>query len=158
MHYTQLTLKYSNGTNAAAQLTIPVTLYVFDFTLPSQWHFHSQIAVDMTALSSTFRTVDLANGIMYNLKMSPRVITTPSGLGMRLVLSPFLFFSLSLLLSLCTCRCGGRCLFRRSLLSPLTLPQTGSSRGTTLTPRRPPFAATSSTTKRTRPRSTRAGT
>ncbi len=35
-----------------------------------------------TAFSNTFRSVDLANGIMYNLKMSPRIITTPSGLGM----------------------------------------------------------------------------
>jgi hypothetical protein len=80
MHYTQLALNYATS-NGTAGLAIPVTLYVFDFTLPNAWHFHSQIAVDMTALSSTFRSVDLANGIMYNLKMSPRVITTPSGLG-----------------------------------------------------------------------------
>ncbi len=50
LHFSELSVQYSNDSISITRVKIPVTMYVFDFTLPDMWHFHSQISVDMTGM------------------------------------------------------------------------------------------------------------
>jgi hypothetical protein len=73
-HTTQITVTPEGG----AALTIPLRLYVFDFDLPEEIHFHTQLNIDVSSLSSG-RSVDEAKSLLFEHRFTPKSVTWPSG-------------------------------------------------------------------------------
>ena len=73
-HQTSVTLTPEGG----SPTTIPVTLYVYDFSIPEEIHFATQMNVDISSLVGS-GTVDDAKSLLFDLRMTPKSVTWPSG-------------------------------------------------------------------------------
>ncbi len=73
-HQTSLTLTASGG----SPVTVPVTLHVFDFALPKEIHFSSQLNVSVQSLGPTGT---VAHDRLHQHRLTPASSTWPSGLG-----------------------------------------------------------------------------
>jgi Glycoside hydrolase 123, catalytic domain len=60
-------------------LTIPVTLYVFNFQLPRKINFATQLNVSISDLIPQGGSVDDAKTILYEHRMTPKSVSWPSG-------------------------------------------------------------------------------
>lgn len=58
---------------------VPVTLHVFDFSLPREIHFGSQLNLSMAALVPPGGTVDDARNLLFGLRLTPANPVWPSG-------------------------------------------------------------------------------
>ena len=58
---------------------VPVTLTVFDFSLPEQIHFASQLNLDVGALAEAQGSVDATKQMLFEHRMTPKGVTWPSG-------------------------------------------------------------------------------
>lgn len=74
-HTTTLTL-----TRAAGAVTIPVTLYVFDFALPKEIHFDSQLNLSIATLKGQ-GSVLAAKTLLHERRLTPTSVPWPSGFG-----------------------------------------------------------------------------
>jgi hypothetical protein len=74
-HATTLRLTPAGG----AEVTVPITLYVFDFDLPAEIHFASQLNVGVGGLVPDGGTVDDAKDLLFEHRMTPDGVTWPSG-------------------------------------------------------------------------------
>jgi len=74
-HETTLTLTPEGG----APVEIPVTLTVFDFSLPREIHFSSQLNLDISSLRGA--TVEEKKTLLFEHRLTPASVTWPSGLG-----------------------------------------------------------------------------
>ena len=74
-HTTTLTVTPSGG----AAVSIPVTLYVFDFSIPEQVHFASQLNVSVSSLIPDGGSVDDAKNLLFEHRFTPKSVTWPSG-------------------------------------------------------------------------------
>lgn len=73
-HFTSLRLTHSAGT-----ITVPVSLYVFDFDLPAEAHFSTQLNVSVGGLVPDGGTVDDAKDLLWEHRFTPKSVTWPSG-------------------------------------------------------------------------------
>ncbi len=73
-HTTTLTLTPDGGSS----VTIPVTLYVFDFAIPDEIHFATQMNIDIASLLGG-GSVDDVKSLLFDLRMTPKSVTWPSG-------------------------------------------------------------------------------
>ncbi|MGC4064943.1 MAG: hypothetical protein QM784_09935 [Polyangiaceae bacterium] len=62
-----------------ASVSAPLRLHVFDFTLPPEAHFSTQINVDVSGLVPSGGTVDDAKAMLFEHRMTPTSATWPSG-------------------------------------------------------------------------------
>ncbi len=76
-HTSTLTLTPSS----AAAVKVPVTLHVFDFDLPKEIHFATQLNVDVSSLVPSGGSTEDAKTLLFNHRMTPKSATWPSGLG-----------------------------------------------------------------------------
>jgi hypothetical protein len=76
-HTTTLTLTPEGGD----AVEVPVTLTVFDFTLPEEAHFATQINIDVSGLVPDGGSVDDAKTLLFEHRMTPASATWPSGFG-----------------------------------------------------------------------------
>lgn len=60
-------------------IDIPIQLTVFDFSLPEQIHFASQLNVDVSSLIPAAGTVDDAKNLLFEHRLTPKSVTWPSG-------------------------------------------------------------------------------
>lgn len=74
-HTTTLTVTPSGG----SAVSIPVTLTVFDFALPKETHFATQLNIDVSTLSNANGSVDAAKTLLFEHRMTPKSVTWPSG-------------------------------------------------------------------------------
>ncbi len=74
-HTGMLTLTPQGG----APLTVPISLYVFDFTLPREIHFATQLNVSVEGLIPPDGDVDDAKTLLFEHRMTPKSVTWPSG-------------------------------------------------------------------------------
>jgi hypothetical protein len=74
-HQASLTLTMASG----KQVVVPVALTVFDFALPDQIHFASQMNVSVGALVSPGGTAKDAHTLLYEHRFTPDSSTWPSG-------------------------------------------------------------------------------
>lgn len=74
-HSTTLTVTPSGGSPVA----IPVTLYVFDFSIPDEIHFASQLNIGVSDLIPDGGDVDDAKGLLFEHRFTPKSVTWPSG-------------------------------------------------------------------------------
>ncbi|MBN2674812.1 MAG: hypothetical protein JXX29_24235 [Deltaproteobacteria bacterium] len=65
-------------TGAGSAVTVPVTLYVFDFDLPAEIHFATQLNISVGSLVGS-GTVDDAKTMLFEHRMTPKSVTWPSG-------------------------------------------------------------------------------
>ncbi len=72
-HTTSLTLTPSEG----APITVPITLTVFDFALPEEIHFKSQLNLSIGSLSGG--SVDAQKTLLFEHRLTPASATWPSG-------------------------------------------------------------------------------
>ncbi len=72
-HKTTLKLTPEGG----ATIAVPVTLQVYDFELPSEIHFSSQINLDVASLAG--KTVDAKKSLLFEHRLTPASSTWPSG-------------------------------------------------------------------------------
>jgi hypothetical protein len=75
-HATTLTVTPAGGDPIA----VPISLYVFDFAIPEELHFDTQINVSVSSLLGG-GTVDDAKTLLFELRMTPTSATWPSGFG-----------------------------------------------------------------------------
>lgn len=73
-HRTTLTVAPESG----PPVSIPITLYVFDFSIPEQIHFATQMNVNVSSLVGD-GSVDDAKTTLFELRMTPKSVTWPSG-------------------------------------------------------------------------------
>jgi len=73
-HKTTLTLTPASG----AAVTVPITLYVFDFALPGEIHFTTQLNLSVSALAGTGGE-ESAKTLLFEHRMTPKSTTWPSG-------------------------------------------------------------------------------
>ncbi len=73
-HVTTLTVTPAGGSAVA----IPVTLTVFDFSLPKEIGFATQLNVNVQSLRNG-GSVDVAKDLLYEHRMTPKSVTWPSG-------------------------------------------------------------------------------
>lgn len=71
-HTTTLTLTPSGGT----AVSVPVELHVFDFALPKEIHFSSQLNIGVQGLGATAQA---AHTVLYDHRLTPASPTWPSG-------------------------------------------------------------------------------
>jgi hypothetical protein len=76
-HATTVTLAPTGG----SPIEIPLTLYVFDFSLPPEINFATQLNVDVSSLIPDGGSVDDAKNLLYGLRFTPKSVTWPSGFG-----------------------------------------------------------------------------
>jgi hypothetical protein len=76
-HTTAIHLELADG----ASISVPVTLYVYDFTLPAGASLGSQLNLDVSALIPSGGTVDDAKTVLFEHRLTPTSVTWPSGLG-----------------------------------------------------------------------------
>ena len=74
-HTTTLTLTPSGGT----AVSIPITLTVFDFALPDEVHFASQLNISVSDLIPGNGSVDDAKTLLFEHRFTPKSVTWPSG-------------------------------------------------------------------------------
>ncbi len=74
-HRTEMALELAGG----AAIQVPVTLTVFDFALPDEIHFATQLNVDVGALAEAHGGVDAAKEMLFEHRMTPKGVTWPSG-------------------------------------------------------------------------------
>ncbi len=74
-HSTTLTLTPAGG----AAISVPVTLYVFDFSLPRAIGFHSQVNVDIKKLAGSASAEQKAKTLLHEHRLTPKGVTWPSG-------------------------------------------------------------------------------
>jgi hypothetical protein len=60
---------------------VPVTLTVFDFTLPAETHFATQINLSVSSLIPEGGDTDDARTLLFEHRMTPASATWPSGFG-----------------------------------------------------------------------------
>lgn len=73
-HSTSLTLTRAGG----APLVVPVTLHVFDFALPREIHFASQLNLSVSDVVGG-RSVDEGKATLYEHRLTPASVAWPSG-------------------------------------------------------------------------------
>ncbi|MCA9690580.1 MAG: hypothetical protein R3A51_08940 [Nannocystaceae bacterium] len=73
-HETALTLTGDFG-----ELEIPVSLHVFDFDLPDETHFATQLNVDVASLIPQGGDTDDAKDLLFEHRLTPKSVTWPSG-------------------------------------------------------------------------------
>ena len=64
-----------------APIDVPVHLYVFDFDLPQEIHFATQLNVSVADLVPPDGDVDDAKAMLFEHRMTPKSVTWPSGFG-----------------------------------------------------------------------------
>jgi hypothetical protein len=74
-HETTIELSVDGGT----ALNVPVKLHVFDFTLPAEAHFSTQINIGVSGLIPEGGQVDDAKTLLFEHRMTPTSATWPSG-------------------------------------------------------------------------------
>jgi len=74
-HTTSLTLTPASG----APIAIPVTLHVFDFTLPKEIHFASQLNLSIQSLIPSGGAEEAAKTMLFEHRLTPASPTWPSG-------------------------------------------------------------------------------
>ena len=74
-HTTQLTLTPAGGD----AVMVPVTLEVFDFSLPPSASYATQINIGIQSLMTGDRSVDDVKTLLHGLRMTPKSVTWPSG-------------------------------------------------------------------------------
>jgi hypothetical protein len=74
-HATSLTVTPSGG----SPVTIPVSLYVFDFSIPEEIHFASQINVSISDLIPSGGSEQDAKDLLFEHRFTPKSVTWPSG-------------------------------------------------------------------------------
>lgn len=62
----------------ASPIVVPLRVHVFDFDLPEQIHFASQLNIDVGSLASS-RSVDDAKALLFDHRFTPKSVTWPSG-------------------------------------------------------------------------------
>ncbi len=72
-HTTELTLTPSGG----EAITVPITLTVFDFALPEEIHFKSQLNLSVRSLAGD--SVDEQKALLFEHRLTPASATWPSG-------------------------------------------------------------------------------
>jgi hypothetical protein len=60
-------------------IEVPLRLYVFDFELPAETHFSTQLNVSISALIPEGGTVDDAKSMLFSHRLTPKSVTWPSG-------------------------------------------------------------------------------
>ena len=60
-------------------IDIPITLRVFDFSIPSEIHYASQLNVSISDLIPTGGDVDDAKTVLFEHRFTPKSVTWPSG-------------------------------------------------------------------------------
>lgn len=73
-HETQVTVTPEGG----SAITFPLRVYVFDFDLPEEIHFATQLNIDVGSLASS-RSVDDTKTLLYEHRFTPKSVTWPSG-------------------------------------------------------------------------------
>ncbi len=73
-HTTQVTVTPEGG----SAITFPLRVYVFDFDLPQEVHFATQLNINVGSLAST-RTVDEVKTLLFEHRFTPKSVTWPSG-------------------------------------------------------------------------------
>lgn len=58
---------------------VPLSLYVFDFALPAQTHFATQLNISVSDLIPQGGTVDDAKTLLFEHRLTPKSVTWPSG-------------------------------------------------------------------------------
>jgi len=74
-HTTSMTVTPSGGD----AVTIPVTLYVFDFAIPEEIHFASQMNVSVSSLIPDGGKEEDAKDLLFEHRFTPKSVTWPSG-------------------------------------------------------------------------------
>ncbi len=74
-HETTLTVTPAGS----AAVSVPVKLSVFDFDLPRDVHFATQLNVDVSSLVPNGGSVDDAKTLLFEHRMTPKSVTWPSG-------------------------------------------------------------------------------
>ncbi len=64
---------------SAGEISVPLTLTVFDFALPDAAHFKSQLNLDVSALIPEGGAVDDAKSLLLDHRLTPASVTWPSG-------------------------------------------------------------------------------
>jgi hypothetical protein len=75
-HETTLTLDGDFG-----QVEVPVSLYAFDFDMPDESPFDTQINIDVSSLVPDGGDVDDAKDLLFEHRFTPKSVTWPSGFG-----------------------------------------------------------------------------
>ncbi|MFH2005847.1 MAG: glycoside hydrolase domain-containing protein [bacterium] len=73
-HTTTLTLTHDD-----APIAVPVTLYVFDFDLPAETHFATQVNVSVAGLIPDGGDTEDAKDLLWEHRLTPKSVTWPSG-------------------------------------------------------------------------------
>ncbi len=73
-HHTRLSLVSEDAT-----IDVPLTLRVFDFSLPDERHFGTQLNLSVGALVPEGGNVDQAKTLLFEHRMTPTSVTWPSG-------------------------------------------------------------------------------
>lgn len=76
-HTTTLTLTPGSG----AAISVPVMLHVFDFDMPKDIHFATQLNVSVQSLIPNGGSTEDAKTLLFEHRMTPKSATWPSGLG-----------------------------------------------------------------------------
>jgi hypothetical protein len=74
-HTTSLTLTPTGG----SPVVVPVTLYVFDFSIPEPIHFASQLNVSVSSLVPEGGSEQDAKDLLFEHRFTPKSVTWPSG-------------------------------------------------------------------------------
>ncbi|MFW5739393.1 MAG: glycoside hydrolase domain-containing protein [Myxococcota bacterium] len=74
-HTTTLTVTPSGG----SAISIPVTLYVFDFSIPEAIHFASQLNINLSGLIPDGGSEQDAKDLLFEHRFTPKSVTWPSG-------------------------------------------------------------------------------
>ncbi|MCB9592991.1 MAG: hypothetical protein H6719_09690 [Sandaracinaceae bacterium] len=73
-HATTVSVTLAGGT----AVEVPLTLHVYDFAIPEDIHFQTQLNLDVGSLASG-RTVDEAKTLLFEHRFTPKSVTWPSG-------------------------------------------------------------------------------
>jgi hypothetical protein len=79
-HTTTLTLTPAGG----AAISVPVTLYVFDFSLPKSIGFYSQLNIDIKTLAGGASAEQKAKTLLYEHRLTPKSVPWPSGFNYKI--------------------------------------------------------------------------
>ena len=63
------------------EIVVPLRLYVFDFALPDEIHFATQLNVSIQALVPEGGSEEDAKTLLFEHRMTPKAVTWPSGFG-----------------------------------------------------------------------------
>ncbi len=78
-HQTTLTLKPASG----AAITVPITLTVFDFALPKEIHFDSQLNLSVADLKGSGTALQ-AKTLLFERRLTPTSVPWPSGFSYKI--------------------------------------------------------------------------